>query len=50
MNYYAEQNYSLAIMTWEKALTVDPTNSKAERYLRKASEEAKKLGGVNGGQ
>lgn len=49
MNYYAEQNYTQAITMWEKALTVDPTNTKAERYLRKASEEARKLGGVNSG-
>jgi tetratricopeptide (TPR) repeat protein len=48
MNYYAEQNYGQAIMMWEKALTVDPKNSKAERYLRKASEEARALGGLSG--
>jgi tetratricopeptide (TPR) repeat protein len=46
MNYYAEQNYVQAIKMWEKALTVDPDNTKAERYLRKASEEARKLGGL----
>lgn len=47
MNHYAEQNYADAISMWERALTVDPENRKAERYIRMASEEARKLGGMD---
>jgi tetratricopeptide (TPR) repeat protein len=47
MNYYADQNYAEAIRLWERALTVDPNNSKTKRYLSKANEEVRKLGGVS---
>ena len=47
MKHYAEQNYVEAMAMWEKTLTVDPSSTKAERYLRKASEEAKKFGGLH---
>ena len=45
MNYYSEQQYSKAIQVWERALAVDPDNSKARRYISKANEIVKKLGG-----
>ncbi len=45
MNYYSEQQYSKAIQVWERALAVDPDNSKARRYISKANEIVKRLGG-----
>lgn len=50
MNYYSDQNYSEAIQVWERALTVDPNNNKARRYLSKVSEEVRKLGGASDGR
>ncbi|MDH3380705.1 MAG: tetratricopeptide repeat protein, partial [Gammaproteobacteria bacterium] len=47
MNYYSDQNYSDAIRIWERALVVDPNNSKAKRYLSKANEELRRLDDVN---
>jgi tetratricopeptide (TPR) repeat protein len=45
MNYYSEQQYSKAIQVWERALAVDPDNSKARRYISKANEIVSKLDG-----
>jgi tetratricopeptide (TPR) repeat protein len=45
MNHYSEQQYSRAIQIWERALTVDPDNSKARRYISKANEIVRKLDG-----
>jgi tetratricopeptide (TPR) repeat protein len=45
MNHYSEQQYSKAIQVWERALAVDPSNSKARRYISKANEIVKKLDG-----
>jgi tetratricopeptide (TPR) repeat protein len=47
MKQYSEENYRDAIVTWERALTVDPDNVKAKRYLRKAKEEASRLSNVD---
>ena len=49
MKKYSEENYEEAIVIWEKALTVDPDNSKAKRYLQKAKEEASRLSSVGDG-
>lgn len=49
MRLYSDQKYDLAIRHWERALTVDPDNSKAKRYLSKAREEIKKLSGAGHG-
>jgi tetratricopeptide (TPR) repeat protein len=46
MKEYSEENYQEAIITWERALTIDPDNVKAKRYLRKAKEEASRLSSV----
>jgi len=46
MKKYSEEKYQEAIVTWERALTVDPDNVKAKRYLRKAKEEASRLSSV----
>jgi tetratricopeptide (TPR) repeat protein len=46
---YSEERYQDAIVTWERALTVDPDNVKARRYLRKAKEEASRLSSVEDG-
>lgn len=47
MKMYSEGRYEEAIRAWELALAVDPANTKASRYLRKAREESRKLGSVN---
>jgi tetratricopeptide (TPR) repeat protein len=47
MRYYSENKHVEAIENWHKALSVDPTNSKAKRYLAKAEEELQKLRGVS---
>jgi cytochrome c-type biogenesis protein CcmH/NrfG len=47
MKQYSEENYREAIVTWERALTVDPGNVKAKRYLVKAKDEASRLSSVN---
>ncbi|MGD8413815.1 MAG: hypothetical protein PVF33_06265 [Candidatus Latescibacterota bacterium] len=49
MKQYSEENYRDAIVTWERALTVDPGNVKAKRYLRKAKDEASRLSSVQDG-
>jgi len=49
MKMYSEERYGEAITTWERALTVDPGNPKARRYLLKAREEESRLGSVNNG-
>jgi tetratricopeptide (TPR) repeat protein len=49
MKQYSEEDYQQAIVTWERALIVDPDNLKAKRYLRKAREEANRLSSVNDG-
>jgi tetratricopeptide (TPR) repeat protein len=46
MGFYSENKYEQAIDAWQKALTIDPSNSKAKRYLSKAHEELQRLGGV----
>lgn len=46
MRLYSDHNYTEAIDIWQKALAVDPENSKAKRYLSKAHEELQKLSGV----
>lgn len=46
MGLYSDHKYAEAIEAWEKALTVDPTNSKAKRYLSKAHEELQRLSGA----
>jgi tetratricopeptide (TPR) repeat protein len=50
MQKYSEEKYEEAIVIWERALTVDPDNPKAKRYLQKAKEEASRLSSVNNGQ
>jgi tetratricopeptide (TPR) repeat protein len=50
MGYYSDGKYAEAIEAWQKALTVDPDNSKAKRYLSKAHEEMQKLSGVYNGR
>jgi len=47
MKQYSEENYQEAIVTWERALTVDPGNVKAKRYLVKAKDEASRLSSVD---
>jgi tetratricopeptide (TPR) repeat protein len=49
MGFYSDGKYSEAIEAWQKALTVDPGNSKAKRYLSKTREEMQKLGGAYDG-
>jgi tetratricopeptide (TPR) repeat protein len=49
MRDYSEGKYEKAIRAWEMALTVDPGNLKAKRYLRKVREETNRLGRVNDG-
>jgi tetratricopeptide (TPR) repeat protein len=49
MKQYSEEDYQDAIVTWERALTVDPDNVKAKRYLMKAKEEVSRLGSVEDG-
>ena len=49
MKKYSEENYREAIINWEKALTVDPDNPKARRYLLKARDEAGRLSKVKNG-
>ncbi len=43
MQHYAAGRYDEAIDIWERALTVQPDNTKARRYLTKAKEEASRL-------
>ncbi len=50
MGLYSDNKYEEAIDAWQKALTIDPTNSKAKRYLSKAHEELQRLSGVTDGQ
>ncbi len=50
MQLYSQEQYENAMEIWEKALAVDPHNTKAKRYLRKTKEEVEKLGGVFNGQ
>jgi tetratricopeptide (TPR) repeat protein len=49
MRRYAEENYAEAIEIWRKALTIDPDNAKAQRYLNRTTEEFKKLQGAQSG-
>jgi tetratricopeptide (TPR) repeat protein len=46
MRAYSDGRYDEAIATWEKALTVDPGNGKARRYLKNARDEASRLGAM----
>ena len=46
MQFYSDHRYTEAIDIWQKALIVNPENSKAKRYLSKAHEELQKLSGV----
>jgi tetratricopeptide (TPR) repeat protein len=50
MGLYSDNKYEAAIDAWQMALTVDPTNSKAKRYLSKAHEELQRLSGVTHGE
>jgi tetratricopeptide (TPR) repeat protein len=49
MKLYSEEKHLDAIQMWEKALTVDPGNSKAKRFLQKTREEIRKLTNVGHG-
>ena len=42
VNYYKKDQYAAAVTEFQKALTFDPTNSKAARYLKKAHEKLAK--------
>jgi len=50
MGYYSDNKYPEAIDAWQRALTVDPDNSKAKRYLSKTREEMQKLEGAHNGR
>jgi tetratricopeptide (TPR) repeat protein len=50
MGFYSDGKYTEATGAWQKALTIDPENSKAKRYLSKAHEEMQKLSGVYHGR
>jgi tetratricopeptide (TPR) repeat protein len=45
MSYYSSGRYDEAIDSWQRALSIEPDNSKAQRYLRKAVEEKSRLSG-----
>jgi tetratricopeptide (TPR) repeat protein len=42
---YSDGHYDEAIDAWQRVLTIEPGNSKSQRYLRKAREERSRLGG-----
>ena len=48
LEFYAEQQYLSAIDRWKKALTIDPDNPKAKRYLARARLEVQKIGQADG--
>lgn len=45
MKVYSEERFEDAIRIWEKILAIDPGNDKAQRYLQKTREEARRLTG-----
>jgi len=47
MRQYSQDRYDLAIQQWRRALDVDPDNTKAKRYIRRAEEEIKRLARVS---
>ncbi|MFH1754258.1 MAG: PorV/PorQ family protein [Candidatus Latescibacterota bacterium] len=49
MQHYSKEQYEEAVNIWEKALKIDPNNTKAKRYLIKTKGEMEKLGGVGNG-
>jgi tetratricopeptide (TPR) repeat protein len=47
MQAYSKGDYDAAIASWERVLSVDPGNAKAQRYLKSSREEASRLGAVS---
>jgi len=45
MRRYTEEKYVQAMDLWKKVLSIDPSNQKAIRYLKKTREEFEKLSG-----
>ena len=47
MAQYSQDKYDVAIQYWRRALDVDPNNLKANRYIRRAEEEIRRLDRVS---
>ena len=44
MGFYSDNEYTQAILEWEKILAIDPTNESVRRNIKEARERLSQLG------